>query len=123
MNKEDFVAKAFKGSTESPAAPTGAHVVVAVSEMRNVSRRGESSFLVSDSRVCLVVALGPMAYRNRETGAPWKEGAWVKPGDVVLIDKLDLKQKFYGNNCEFAVCEDFAVSVVIERDFDKLISF
>ena len=34
-----------------------------------------------------VVSMGPIAYCNRETGEPWKEGAWCKPGDYVRVIK------------------------------------
>lgn len=34
-----------------------------------------------------VIQLGQIAYRDRDTGEPWPEGAWVKVGDFVRIPK------------------------------------
>ena len=32
-----------------------------------------------NTQVCKVIALGPVAYKNRDTLEPWPEGDWVKP--------------------------------------------
>lgn len=37
------------------------------------------------TRVGKVIALGPLAYKKRETMQPWPEGAWVKVGDYVRV--------------------------------------
>ena len=34
-----------------------------------------------------VIAIGPIAFRNRETNEPWPEGAWAKVGDYVRVPK------------------------------------
>lgn len=34
-----------------------------------------------------VIKLGPLAFCNRETGLPWVEGAWCKPGEYVRVPK------------------------------------
>lgn len=36
-------------------------------------------------RVARVLELGPIAYKNRDSFAPWPEGAWVKVGDYVRV--------------------------------------
>lgn len=38
-------------------------------------------------QVAKVIALGPVAFHNRETMQPWPEGAWAKPGDYVRVPK------------------------------------
>ena len=43
----------------------------------------------ANSVIVKVIALGPMAFKNRETGVPWVEGAWCKEGDFVRIGKYD----------------------------------
>lgn len=35
----------------------------------------------------LVVAVGPLAYKDRTTMQDWPEGAWCKPGDFVRVPK------------------------------------
>jgi co-chaperonin GroES (HSP10) len=40
-----------------------------------------------NTQVGKVVAIGPLAFRNRETGQLWPEGAWCAIGDYVRIPK------------------------------------
>lgn len=40
-----------------------------------------------NTQVCKVIALGPVAYRNRDTLEPWPEGDWVQPGDFIRVPK------------------------------------
>jgi co-chaperonin GroES (HSP10) len=34
-----------------------------------------------------VIAVGPLAFKNRETMEPWPEGVWAKVGDYVRVPK------------------------------------
>ena len=38
-----------------------------------------------NTQVAKVLKLGPLAYKNRDTGEPWPEGSWTKIGDFVRI--------------------------------------
>lgn len=40
-----------------------------------------------NTQVAKVLAVGPLAFRNRTTGEPWKEGSWCGPGDFVRAPK------------------------------------
>lgn len=40
-----------------------------------------------NTQVAKVVAIGPLAFRNRDTGELWPEGAWCQVGDYVRIPK------------------------------------
>jgi co-chaperonin GroES (HSP10) len=40
-----------------------------------------------NNQVARVLALGPLAFCNRETGKPWTEGMWCQPGDFVIIPR------------------------------------
>ncbi len=40
-----------------------------------------------NTQVAKVVAMGPLAFRNRDTMQEWKEGAWCGPGDFVRVPK------------------------------------
>lgn len=40
-----------------------------------------------NTQVAKVIAIGPLAFKNRNTSDPWPEGAWAKPGDYVRIPK------------------------------------
>ena len=41
-----------------------------------------------------VISLGPLAFRNRDTGSLWTEGQWVQEGDYVRIGRWD-GDRFY----------------------------
>jgi co-chaperonin GroES (HSP10) len=40
-----------------------------------------------NTQVAKVIALGPVAFCNRETLQRWPEGAWTKPGEYVRVPK------------------------------------
>lgn len=70
-------------------APLGGRVLVQIRRTANKTRSG--LVLVQDTKETVkwntqtakIVALGPLAYRNRETAQDWPEGQWVKVGDFV----------------------------------------
>lgn len=35
----------------------------------------------------VVLAVGPLAFKDRDTLEPWPEGAWCKPGDFIRVPK------------------------------------
>ena len=41
----------------------------------------------NNTQVARVIAIGPLAFRSRDTAEPWPEGAWCKIGDFVRIPK------------------------------------
>ncbi len=40
-----------------------------------------------NTQVAKVIALGPVAFKNRDTLEPWKEGEWCQPGAFVRCPK------------------------------------
>ena len=40
-----------------------------------------------NTQVAKVIAMGPLAFHNRNTMEPWPEGAWVNVGDFVRAPK------------------------------------
>lgn len=51
-----------------------------------------------NGQVARVHALGPIAFRNRETAESWPEGMWVKEGDFIRVprwggDRIEVKAK------------------------------
>ena len=73
--------------------PLGARVLV---QLRTVRAKTVSGIvLVDDTRdfnkantqLGKVIATGPIAFCNRETGKTWNEGVWAEPGEFVRIPK------------------------------------
>lgn len=73
--------------------PLGARVLVQLVSPRKKSAGG--ILLVEETKeterwnnqVARVIAVGPLAFCNRETGLPWNEGMWAAPGDFVIIPR------------------------------------
>ena len=72
--------------------PFGSRILV---QIRGVKDK-VSGFYVSEktkdiqrdnTQVAKVIAIGPLAYKNRNTMEEWAEGAWCKPGDFVWMPK------------------------------------
>jgi len=73
--------------------PLGPRVMV---QLRLTKKKTQSGlYVVEETRqdqkwncqVGKVVALGPIAFCNRETGKPWPEGAWISIGDFVIVPR------------------------------------
>lgn len=73
--------------------PLGGRVLVQLRRLGSKTKSG--ILLVEDTKetakwnnqVAKVVKLGPLAYRNRDNGETWREGAWVKEGDFVRVPR------------------------------------
>lgn len=70
-------------------APLGERVLI---QLRMPRVETEGGIIIPDDskdtdrdvqQVAVVVAIGPLAYKNRTTLEPWPEGAWVKEGDFI----------------------------------------
>lgn len=73
--------------------PLGPRVLV---QLRRTSKATKSGIVLVEetkdtmkwnNQVAKVVALGPLAFRNRETNEPWPEGMWVQPGDYIRVPR------------------------------------
>lgn len=73
--------------------PFGSRVLV---QLRAAKRRTKGGLELPDSvretiaantQVCKVIMIGPMAFKNPNTGNPWPEGPWFKVGDYVRCPK------------------------------------
>jgi co-chaperonin GroES (HSP10) len=73
--------------------PFGSRVLVQIKQPVKKSKSGlilssgEQSAERENTQVGKIIALGPLAYRNRNTMELWPEGKWVKPGDFVRVPR------------------------------------
>jgi len=86
------LAEAFPDVTPG-VIPLGTRVVV---QLRTVRTKTASGIVLVDdtkqfnkvtTQLGKVVSIGPIAYRNRETGQLWCEGVWARPGDFIRLPK------------------------------------
>ena len=73
--------------------PLGTRVLV---QLRTVRTKTASGIVLVDdtkqfnkvtTQLGKVVNIGPIAFRNRETGQLWPEGVWARPGDFIRLPK------------------------------------
>lgn len=92
----DSLEDAFPPLTEADLnhEPFGSAILV---QLRQSKSKTKGGILLTDQlreadksnvQVAKVVAIGPMAFKNRTTMQPWPEGAWAKIGDFVRVPKF-----------------------------------
>lgn len=74
--------------------PFGGRVII---QLRRIKKKATSAgiILVEETKetekwqnmIGKIVALGPLAFKNRDTMEPWAEGTWAKIGDFVRVPK------------------------------------
>lgn len=87
------LSQAFPEVDSGMKAPFGSRVLVQIRTAMKQSRGG--ILLPEDTRetekwntqVAKVIALGPVAFCNRDTLEPWPEGRWAQPGMFVRCPK------------------------------------
>jgi co-chaperonin GroES (HSP10) len=67
-----------------------------------------------NTQVAKVVAVGDLAFKNRNTQEPWPEGSWAKPGDFVRVPK------YGGDKWTVKIDDDQEVIFVILNDLDLI---
>ena len=133
MSKEQYIEKHFP-SIDPGAKPVGNQVMI---QLRTVPKKVGSIVLVEDTRdfnqgntqVARVVRVGQIAFKNRETGQEWKEGAWAQVGDIVLAPRyggfrFEIPLPNDEGEAIFAIINDFDIKMVIEDNFsafDKIL--
>lgn len=69
--------------------PLGSRVLI---QIRSPETKSKGGIILTDSdkdtqywntTVAKIVAVGPLAFKNRNTQETWPEGEWCKPGDFV----------------------------------------
>ena len=73
-------------------APYGGRVIV---QLRRIKKNAGKIILVEETKenekwnnmIGKVVAIGPLAFKNKDTMAPWPEGSWAGIGDYVRVPR------------------------------------
>ena len=129
MNKEEYVAAHFP-SIECGAKPTGNQILVQLRTVRKKSAGGiilaeeTKEFNQSNTQVTRLVKQGQIAFRHRETGETWKEGAWAEIGDIIIMPKyggysFELPIPGTDEKAIFSLFNDYEVKLVIEDNFEQ----
>ena len=116
MTYEDALGEAFP-AVDAGVQPFGSRVLV---QIRTPKKKVGSIILVQDTKdtekwntqVAKVVAVGSLAYKNRNTQELWPEGQWCQPGDFVRVPM------FGGDRWEVPLNKDENAMFVIFNDLD-----
>lgn len=93
MTYENAMAEAFP-AVEAGIQPFGSRVLIQIRTPKKKSAGGIILDIAGsndtekwNTQVGKVVAVGPLAFKNRDTMAGWPEGAWCNAGDYVRVAK------------------------------------
>ena len=72
--------------------PFGGRVIV---QLRRVKKKSGMIIIVDETKenekwnnmIGKIVAIGPLAFKNRDTMQPWAEGSWAEIGDFVRVPR------------------------------------
>jgi len=97
--------------------PFGSRVMVQIRRAKSQTKGGifipeeARKTEASNTQVAKVVAIGPLAYKNRNTMESWPEGNWCQIGDFVRTPK-------YGGDRWTVKLNDEEIEFVIFNDLD-----
>lgn len=105
--------------------PLGARILVQLRTVREKTAGGliivedTRQFNKANTQLAKIIRLGPLSYRNRETGELWKEGVWARPGDFVRIpryggDRFERKIPGTNDTAIFAIFSDHELVAKVE---------
>lgn len=112
--------------------PLGARVLVQLRTVREKTQGGivlvedSKEFNKANTQLGKIVALGPIAFRNRDSGELWREGVWARPGDFVRIpkwggDRFERKIPGTEDTAIFCIFSDHELIAQVDPDaFEEL---
>jgi len=129
VTKDEYAAKHFP-VVEPGARPCGNQILV---QLRTVSSKSSGGIVLvgetkdynnGNTQLARVVKLGQIAYRDRNTGETWKEGAWASVGDIVITPRwggfrFEIPIPGTDDKAIFAIFEDFNIKLVVEENFEE----
>lgn len=129
MQKEEYIKKHFP-EVDPGARPSGNQVMLQLRTAPKKSSGGivlveeTKEFNKGNTQVARLVRVGQIAYRDRNSGETWKEGAWAEVGDLVLAPRYGgfrFEVPIPGTDDEaiFAIINDYDVKMVIEGNFEN----
>jgi co-chaperonin GroES (HSP10) len=117
MTYENALAEAFPAA-EAGIQPFGSRVLV---QIRSPKQKTASGIILDtgtkdtekwNTQVARVITVGPLAFKNRTSMAPWPEGSWCKEGDYVRV------AKYGGDRWEVPLPSGETALFVIFNDLD-----
>jgi co-chaperonin GroES (HSP10) len=128
MMKDEYIKQHFP-EVDPGATPAGAKILV---QLRTVKEKTSGGIVLVEStqefnngntQIGRIVATGGIAFRDRSTGDEWKEGAWAKIGDLVILPRwggfrFEIPVPGTESKAIFAVFDDTNVQMVVNSNFE-----
>ena len=91
VSDPDELAWAFP-QVEAGQSPFGGRVII---QLRRIKKKAGRIIIVDETKenekwnnmIGKIVAIGPLAFKNRETMQGWPEGSWAEIGDFVRVPR------------------------------------
>lgn len=128
MTKDEYIKQHFP-KVEPGAKPAGAKILIQLRTVKEKTSGGivlveeTKEFNQGNTQIGMVVAVGGIAFKDRSSGEEWKEGAWAKVGDLVILPRwggfrFEVPIPNSGEKAIFAVFDDTNVQMVVESNFE-----
>lgn len=128
MTKDEYIKQHFP-KVEPGAKPAGAKILIQLRTVKEKTSGGivlveeTKEFNQGNTQIGMVVAVGGIAFKDRSSGEEWKEGAWAKVGDLVILPRwggfrFEVPIEKGGEKAIFAVFDDTNVQMVVESNFE-----
>lgn len=128
MTKDEYLAEHFP-NIKPEINPCGAKILVQLRSVKEKTAGGivlveeTKEFNNGNTQIGRLVAVGGIAFRDRSTGEEWKEGAWAKVDDLILLPRwggfrFEVPFNDGKDKAIFAIFDDTNVQMVIEGNFE-----
>jgi len=116
--------KMYFPEVEPGVRPFGSRVLVQIRGVKSVTSGGiikvqsRKDAELDNTFVAKVLAVGPLAYKNRNTLEPWSEGTWCGAGEYVFVPKygglrwekpVPRGMEAYSENIQYALLDDLNI--------------
>lgn len=116
--------------------PLGTRVLVQVRSVKSKTSSGiilhndTKDFNKVNTQLGRVLRVGPISFRNRETGQLWPEGVWAKPGDYIRLpryggDRFERAIPGSEDKVLFAIFQDHEIIALVDpeafEDLDEIL--
>ena len=120
MTYEDAMAEAFP-AVDAGIQPFGSRVLI---QIRTPKKKSAGGIIIDihgsnetekwNTQIGKVVALGPLAFKNRDSMTTWPEGEWCKAGEYVRVakyggDRWEVKIPGTNDSAMFVIFNDLDI--------------
>lgn len=131
MISEDVLKEAFP-EVDPGVHPLGTRVLVQIRLVKSKTSAGillhtdTKDFNKVNTQLGRVLRVGPISFRNRETGQLWPEGVWAKPGDYIRLpryggDRFERAMPDSEDKVLFAIFQDHEIIAKVDPEaFEEL---